>query len=73
MKSKESDPQFSIYLSNDETSPGQMTFGGYDLKYAFDGAKDSDVNWVATAGNEAYWTMNSAAVSLGQDKFVNDN
>lgn len=73
MKSKSNDPQFSIYLSNDEQSPGFMSFGGYDLKYAKEGSKDSDVNWVGTAANEAYWTMNSASVGLGDDKFVNDN
>lgn len=28
---KSFDPVFSIYLSNDEVSPGKMTFGGFDL------------------------------------------
>lgn len=27
-------PVFSIYLSNDEKSPGKMTFGGFDLALA---------------------------------------
>jgi hypothetical protein len=73
MKSDKNDPQFSIYLSNDEASPGFMSFGGYDLKYAKKGAKESDVNWVSTAGNEAYWTMNAGGVSLGDSQFVKDN
>ena len=37
---KEFDQMFSIYLSNDGKSPGDVTFGGYDLdKYAKKGAK----------------------------------
>jgi hypothetical protein len=33
------DPVFSIYLSNDAKSPGQMTFGGYDMTLAKEGKK----------------------------------
>jgi hypothetical protein len=30
--SNDFDPIFSIYLSNDKKSPGDISFGGYDLK-----------------------------------------
>jgi hypothetical protein len=74
IKSEKNDPQFSIYLSNDEESPGSMSFGGYDLsKFAKKGSSDSNIDWVATAGNEAYWTMNSAGVSVGGDSIIKDN
>ena len=37
---------FSIYLSNDEQSPGRMTFGGYDMALAAKGKTQKDVYWV---------------------------
>lgn len=39
------EPMFSFYLSNDEKSKGRMIFGGYDLKWAKEGSKPSDIFW----------------------------
>jgi hypothetical protein len=55
---KRFDPVFSIYLSNDESSPGKMTFGGYDMQYAQKGAKKEDIAWADQSANEAYWAVN---------------
>lgn len=54
---------FSIYLSNDQKSPGDISFGGYDLeKYA---KKDAPLIWMDQAANEAYWTVNTKNVGFG--------
>jgi hypothetical protein len=54
---KEFDQVFSIYLSNDGQSPGDISFGGYDLdKFAKKGAK---ITWADQSANEAYWAVNS--------------
>ena len=58
--------QFSIYLSNDGTSPGAMSFGGYDLNsFAKADKKDSNITWADIGANEAYWTINSASTKIG--------
>lgn len=58
---------FSIYLSNDESVPGKMIFGGYDLaQFAKQGAKDSDIFWADQSKNDQYWTINSKNVQIGE-------
>ena len=54
---------FSIYLSNDGSSPGDITFGGYDLgRFAKPG---TILKWMQMAPNPYYWNVNSRAVSIG--------
>ena len=54
---------FSIYLSNDGKTPGDISFGGYDLeKYARKGA---NMLWMDQAANEYYWAVNTKSVSYG--------
>lgn len=54
---------FSIYLSNDGKSPGDISFGGYDLeRYA---KKNAEVIWADQSSNEAYWTVNTKNVKFG--------
>lgn len=68
---KEFDQQFSIYLSNDGKSPGDITFGGYDLdKFA---KKGKEVMWVDQAANEAYWSVNSKDVKMGEKQLSQNN
>ena len=56
----EFDQVFSIYLSNDGQSPGDISFGGYDLeKFA---KKGKEIMWADQSANEAYWAVNTAAV-----------
>ena len=44
--SEEIAPVFSIYLSNKESQPGQITFGGYDVgAHAKSGLTEKDVFW----------------------------
>ena len=51
---------FSIYLSNDKQTPGDISFGGYNLeKYA---KKGQAVTWLDQSSNENYWTVNSKTV-----------
>jgi hypothetical protein len=39
-------PVFSIYLSNSESKPGKITFGGYDVPaYAKSGLSENDIFW----------------------------
>jgi len=53
---------FSIYLSNDNKSPGDISFGGYDLeKFA---KKDAPLVWMDQSQNEFYWTVNTKAASF---------
>jgi hypothetical protein len=41
---------FSIYLSNDQKSPGDISFGGYDLeRYA---KKNAPLIWMDLSSNE---------------------
>jgi len=59
---------FSIYLSNDNSSPGDISFGGYDLeKYA---KKDAPLVWMDQSQNEFYWTVNSKSVSFNGHKLA---
>lgn len=61
---KEFDQVFSIYLSNDEKSPGDISFGGYDLdKYA---KKGKNIIWADQSSNDAYWALNTLGVKFGQ-------
>ena len=65
---------FSIYLSNDESVPGKMIFGGYDLaQFAKQGAKDSDIFWADQAKNDQYWTLDSKNVQIGDGQTLADN
>jgi len=53
---------FSIYLTNDQKTPGDISFGGYDLeKYA---KKDAPLIWIDQAANENYWTINTKNVDF---------
>ena len=45
-------PVFSIYLSNDEKSPGKMTFGGFDMALAQSGKTEKDIFWADQSINE---------------------
>jgi hypothetical protein len=64
---------FSIYLSNDEVSPGKMTFGGYDLQYAKKGASPKDISWADQSANEAYWAVNGKDIQFGDQPLVKHN
>jgi hypothetical protein len=70
---KSFDPVFSIYLSNDEVSPGKMTFGGYDLQYAKKGATPKDISWSDQSANEAYWAVNGKDIQFGDQALVTHN
>lgn len=65
------DSIFSIYLSNDESIKGDISFGGYNLeKFAKPGAQ---IKWVDQAANENYWEANSKGISFGDHKdFISD-
>lgn len=48
---KEFDSIFSIYLSNDSKSPGDISFGGYDLqKFAKKGLQN--ITWMDQSRND---------------------
>ena len=64
------EPMFSIYLSNDEVSPGKMTFGGYDMNFAKKGASKKDITWADQSANEAYWAVNGKDVQFGDKPLV---
>lgn len=67
---KEFDSIFSIYLSNDMKSPGDISFGGYDLaKFA---KKGKELFWTNQSNNDQYWTTNSKGVKFGK-KLVTKN
>ena len=59
---------FSIYLSNDHSSPGDISFGGYDQERF--GKKDSPLTWFEQSQNEFYWTVNSKGVNYGGKKLT---
>lgn len=68
---KEFDQMFSIYLSNDEKSPGDISFGGYDLdKYA---KKGKNITWADQSSNEAYWALNTLGSKFGKTILANNN
>ena len=49
----EFEEMFSIYLTNDQKSPGKITFGGYDTaRFAKQGLTDKDVFWTDQSRNE---------------------
>ena len=66
-------PVFSIYLSNDEKSPGKMTFGGYDLALAQSGKTEKDIFWADQSINEQYWSVNGKSAKLGNTVLANYN
>ena len=67
----EFDQVFSIYLSNDGKSPGDISFGGYDLeKYA---KKGKNLIWVDQAANEAYWAVNTLNTKFGETPLASYN
>ena len=68
---KEFEAMFSIYLSNDEQSPGKITFGGYDMALAANGKTQKDVYWVDQSANEAYWAANGKNIKFGKTPLVN--
>ena len=43
---------------------GKFTFGGYDLKYAKKGKKESDIFWMPIANNIYYWTVSMGTVGF---------
>jgi len=46
---------FSVYLSNDQMSPGDISFGGYDLfRFAKPGHK---ISWHDLGSNNNYWCI----------------
>ena len=68
---KEFDQVFSIYLSNDSKSPGDISFGGYDLdKFA---KKGKNLLWVDQSANEAYWAVNTKSASFGDSNLAQYN
>lgn len=68
---KEFDQVFSIYLSNDGKTPGDISFGGYDLdKFAKKGA---NIIWADQSANEAYWAVNTANASFGKTVLAEKN
>ena len=64
-------PIFSVYLSNDEASPGRITFGGYDLGLAQQGKNESHVFWADQSKNEQYWAVNGREVKFGNKTIEN--
>ena len=65
---------FSLYLSNNEKTPGKITFGGYDVaKFGKKSLKDTDVFWADQSRNEQYWAVNSKAVKLGNETLTENN
>lgn len=64
---------FSIYLSNDEQSPGKMTFGGFDMSLAQKGKTDKDIFWADQSVNEQYWAVNGKSASFGETPIANYN
>ena len=65
----EFEEMFSIYLTNDQKSPGKITFGGYDTaRFAKQGLTDKDVFWTDQSRNEQYWASNNKKVSIGDGK-----
>ena len=48
---------FSIYLSNDFRSPGDISFGGYDL-YRF-GKASKKLSWHDLGQNTYFWSVTS--------------
>ena len=60
---------FSIYLSNDKKTPGDISFGGYDLKkFSKKGLGEKDIFWADQSRNEAYWAVNSKNIQFGENK-----
>lgn len=57
-------PVFSIFLSNKDSAPGAISFGGYDLeKYAKAGKGESDIFWAQMAHAQTYfWVMNMGQI-----------
>lgn len=64
---------FSIYLSNDEKSPGKMTFGGFNMELAQKGKSEKDIFWADQSVNEQYWAVNGKSASFGQTPLANYN
>ena len=62
---KNFEPTFSVYLSNDESSPGRITFGGLDMNLAQKGKNESHIFWADQSKNEQYWAVNGKGVSFG--------
>ena len=68
---KEFDQIFSIYLSNDGLTPGDISFGGFDLdKFA---KKDKKLIWADQSTNEAYWAANTNSAYFGDAKLATHN
>ena len=62
---------FSIYLSKNENIPGEISFGGYDLKnYA---KADKEITWINIGKNERYWLASASSVKFGKNKFLTRN
>lgn len=58
---KHFDKMFSIYLSNDGSTPGDISFGGFDLSSY---AKGKQIHWFEQSSNNNYWSVNSKSVQF---------
>ena len=72
--SKDFEPVFSFYLSNDVKEQGKMLFGGIDVEqYGKKGLTNQDIFWSPQGSNTAYWTVDSSRITFGtQDKVISD-
>jgi hypothetical protein len=68
--SEEIAPVFSIFLSNKESQPGQITFGGYDVpSHARSGLTDKDVFWAQLAHKSSYfWVIGMGQIQTSDGK-----
>ena len=55
---------FSFYMLASDVYYGKFTFGGYDMKYARAGKKESDIFWMPMRCNEYYWTVHMGKVGF---------
>lgn len=58
-------------MLNSDIYNGKFTMGGYDLKYAKQGKRESDVFWMPLAKNYFYWTVRMGTVGFKTKLGVN--
>jgi len=57
-------PVFSVFLSEQEDMPSEITFGGYDERRMF-----SDLSWTPVVSpNEGYWRVKVHSVRIGSEQ-----
>ena len=63
-------PIFGLFLSNDPSKKGRITFGGDEVeKYSKAGSTDKDLFWADMAHKKTYfWTLN-----MGDTQFADGN